>query len=88
MEKKDGAARSLRPLHPLNSAASKLTAGHLGQTSSTNGACRFCGAPALRPNRKARRQGVHDYVMYHASWCRVHNGNGTIRPSGYTRRPA
>ena len=80
MEKKDGAARSLAA--PPTQLSCESTA-HLGQTSSTNGACRFCGAPALRPNRKARRQGVHDYVMYHASWCRVH----TEGPVGAGVRP-
>jgi hypothetical protein len=57
-----------------------------GTTSSTT-ACPFCGAPALRPNRKARRQGVDDFVMLHASWCRIFHGSGTIQPGGYIRRP-
>jgi hypothetical protein len=32
--------------------------------------CEHCGAPAIRPNRQARRQGAGTYVWFHQHWCR------------------
>ena len=50
MAKEEGAVRP-ETAPPAQLTASEFTAGHR-QTSSTNGACRFCGAPALRPTGK------------------------------------
>lgn len=50
-------------------------------------ACPFCGAPALKPNRRERRQNRSDnisWVMQHATWCRTYIG----RPAGTAPRPS
>jgi hypothetical protein len=55
----------------------------------TRGNCPFCGAPALKPNRRERRQHRSNsvpWVMQHAVWCRFYGDglgvSGPPRPNG------
>ena len=57
------------------------------ETALPSTKCQFCGAPALVPNRRERRQrrlGDVPWVMQHAVWCRVY-GDG--QRAGTTPRP-
>jgi hypothetical protein len=53
------------------------------KTAVPSDQCQFCGAVALKPNRKERRQrgaGTAPFTMLHESWCRMYGKASGYRP--------